>query len=365
MKTVGILAMILALFLSAPSAMGQAATRKLATVDALRRFPAYYHLQNILVRGEFVEAGSRMQFRADEQTVDLMLADGVHTTRGPVEIRAQLIDVGRLEPGDPRLKGYTGAARDADRWPRPGEELLLNVTGVTEAEMLSTVTVRALALEPWRYEGQIVTLDGQFRGRNLFGDLPGAPAKSKYDFVLRSGTGAVWVTGLRAKGRGFDLDVDARVDTGRWLEITGVVKRERSLVTIEATKIIATTPSTEVGPEEPTALPDPPAPVEVVFSSPSQDETDVATASVVRVQFSRGLNLPSIARGFAVSYVGGQVPVPLEFRTTYDFATRAVEIRFTQALAPVRTVKVEILDGLKGFDGAVVMPWSVTFTTGP
>lgn len=346
----------------APPAVAQTANRRLTTVETLERFPGYYHLQNILVRGEFLEAGARMQLRADEHTINIMLADGVRTTSGPVEVRALLIDVGRLEPGDPRLSGYP--ARNTERWPRPGEELLLNVTAVTSVEGPSAATVRGLALEPWRYEGQTVTLIGQFRGRNLFGDLPGAPAKSKYDFVLRSGDGTVWVTGLRPKGRGFDLDVDARVDTSRWLEVTGVVKRERSLVTIEATKLAAATARTEALPVEPVMPPTPPSPVEVVFSSPSQDETDVPTGTVVRIQFSRGLNPSTIADGFLASYMGGEPAAPLTFSTSYDVATRSVEIKFLQALSPFRTVKVETRGDLKGFDGASVSAWTLTFAAG-
>jgi hypothetical protein len=234
--------------------MAQTSTRRLTTIDALRRFSGYYHLQSVLVRGEFLEAGPGVQLRADERLIDVMLADGVRTTSGPVEVRAQLIDVGRLEPGVPRLSGSPGA-RDPERWPKPGEELLLKVTSVASAAAQTPVTVRGLALEPWLFEGQTITLIGQFRGRNLFGDMPSAPAKSKYDFVLRSGDGAVWVTGLRPRGRGFDLDVDARVDTGRWLEITGVVRRERSLVTLEAVTLTAATARTESVPEEPVVPP--------------------------------------------------------------------------------------------------------------
>ncbi len=355
--------MLATLLVAAPFTHAQTANRKLTTVDALRRFPGYYHLQIVLVRGEFVEGGARPQLRADERTIDVMLADGVRTTGGPVEVRAQLIDIGRLEPGDPRLTGYSGG-RDTERWPRPGEELLLNVTGVVSADPIPVVSTRALALEPWRYEGQTVTLVGQFRGRNLFGDLPGAPARSKFDFVLRSGDGAVWITGLRPKGRGFDLNVDARVDTGRWLEVTGVVKRERSLVTLEAAKLATATARTEVVSEEPAVPPPPPSPIEVVFSSPTQDETDVSTGAVVRIQFSRGLNPASVAGGFSVSYVGGQPAPPIEFRTSYDFATRAVEMRFTQALSPFRMVRIETRTDLKGFDGASVTPWTLTFGAG-
>ena len=120
------------------------------------------------------------------------------------------------------VAAYDGA-RDPERWPRPGEELVLSVTAVAEAQLATSPSVRALALQPWRFEGQKVTVVGQFRGRNLFGDLPSAPGKSRYDFVLRSADAAVWVTDLRPRGRGFDLSVDARVDTGRWLQVSGTV----------------------------------------------------------------------------------------------------------------------------------------------
>ena len=82
-------------------------------------------------------------------------------------------------------------------------------------------SVRSIAIEPWKCDGQTVTITGNFRGRNLFGDLPGAPGKSRYDFVLRGTEGALWVTDLRPRGQGFELDVNRRVDTDRWIEVTG------------------------------------------------------------------------------------------------------------------------------------------------
>ena len=101
----------------------------------------------------------------------------------------------------------------------------------------TTASIRAIALEPWKFDTQKVTVIGNFRGRNLFGDLPGAPGKSRYDFVLRGVEGAVWVTNLRPRGSGFELDVNRRVDTDRWIEVTGTIVRERGLVSIEATKL--------------------------------------------------------------------------------------------------------------------------------
>src|SRR5687768_18466014 len=110
--------------------------------------------------------------RSDEQEVRVLLNDARHVD-GPVEVRGQLIDAGRLEPGDPRLASY--GPRDEERWRRPGEELRLNATSVSPAQASTTPSLRALALEPWKFTGQTVTVVGQFRGRNLFGDLPDAP----------------------------------------------------------------------------------------------------------------------------------------------------------------------------------------------
>ena len=126
------------------------------------------------------------------------------------------------------------------------------MTSVAKAEPESMPTIRAIALEPWKFEGQSVSVTGQFGGRNLFGDVPAAPAKDKYDFVLRTTEGAVWVTGLRPKGKGFDLNVDARVDTSHWLQVSGVVKHERGLVLLEAkTMTPAQAPATRVVIEQP------------------------------------------------------------------------------------------------------------------
>ena len=53
------------------------------------------------------------------------------------------------------------------------------------------------------------------------------------------------------------------------------------------------------------------------------------------------------------SYVGAaaagapQAPA-IAISTTYNAADRIVEIRFAKPLAPYRTVKVELLDGIKG-----------------
>jgi hypothetical protein len=293
------------------SADAQSTVRRLTTIDALRQYPGYYHLQNVLLRGELAEAALRTTLRTDEHEIQVMLGEGVRGASGAIEVRGQLIDVGRLQQNDPRLSTYLDG-RELDQWPRPGEELFVRVDGILEAQTLAVASVRALSLEPWKFDGETVTVVGNFRGRNLFGDLPDAPRRSRYDFVLRGAEGAVWITGLRPRGRGFDLDVDRRIDTNRWVEVTGTVGRERGLVTIDATRIaLATEPEQPAIVAEDAAPPAPLLPLEVVFSSPTQEDIDVATTSTVRIQFSRGLNQASLAGNIRIGYLGITTERPL------------------------------------------------------
>ena len=352
----------------AGSAWPQTSARRLTTIDALKQYPGFYHLQNVLVRGEIDDATQKLQLKADEHVIRIVLDEGVATKKGLVEVRGVLIDVGKLEPGDPRV-GSFAEGRDADRWPRPGEELFVRVSAIAEVPpSATTATVRAIALEPWKFDAQKITVLGNFRGRNLFGDLPGAPGKSRYDFVIRGVEGAVWVTNLRPRGNGFELDINRRVDTDRWIEVTGTIVRDRGLVSIDATALkLAKAPQETEAPAESAAPPIQLDPVQVVFSSPTDGETDFLATGAIRIQFSKGLNESSLAGRLRVSYVGGK-PAPddtgLQFHATYDGANRAVVLKMAQPFEAFRTVKVEVLDGMKAFDGAPVTPWSLTFSVG-
>jgi hypothetical protein len=355
--------------LAAISADAQSGSRRFTTIDALHQFPGFYHLQNVQLRGEIEENGKHLVLRSDTNEIRVVLGDGVTTRKGAVEVRATLVDLGRLEPTDPRATGLA-EGRDADKWPRPGEELILRATSVVDAQPSPTASVRALTLEPWKFDGQTVTIVGNFRGRNLFGDLAGSPNKSKFDFVLRGAEGAIWITNLRPKGDKFDLDINRRVDSDKWLEITGKVVHDKGLVSIDATRLKLTkAPEAAAENDEPAAPPTPLEPVQVVFSSPTEGETDVSAAAPIRIQFSRGLNEKSFAGAIRVSYFGaaappGSAPPSLPFDISYDAASRSIQIKMKQPLESFRTVRVELMEGAKGYDGAPVAPWKVTFTIG-
>ena len=316
-----------------------------------------------MVRGEFVEHNTQLVLRADDQ--DLSLLNPSAAKRGAVEVRGEVLDVGKLERTDVRLGAYAERFKN-DEWPRPGTHLVLNVTDVTDAPVATVANVRALALEPWKFEGQTVTVTGNFRGRNLFGDVPAAPGVSRYDFVLSGVDGSLWVTNLRPRGRGFDLDVERRMDSSEWLQVTGVAGRYRGVATITATSLArAERPTVTAAPTETAAAPAPNPPVNVVFSSPTQDETDVSPTSNVRIQFSRGLREASLKDQIRISYVAdGGTASPLAFKTTYDAASRSLRLDFAAPLEPYRMVKVELLDAIRAFDNGTFAPWTLTFSVG-
>lgn len=362
------IALALAVLCVPANGTAQVGARRLTTIDGLRQFPSFFHLQNVLLRGEFAEADRRIVLKADEHELSVQLAEGVTTVTGSVDVRGQLIDVGRLEPGDPRA-GAAAEGRDPARWPKPGEEIFLRVTGVTAAPSATgNVSVRTLALEPWKFVGQTVTVVGNFRGRNLFGDLPDAPNKGRYDFVIKNTEGALWITGVRPRGRDFDLDIDRRLDTNRWVEVTGLVVHDRGLVRIEGTRIAAATPVVETPSladrAEPAA---PPPPLDVLFFAPTEGESDVSPRGSVRVQFSRGVREASLAGKVTASYTGAAADTPganLALKVTYDAVNRAIEIKFAQPLEPLRTVVVSLLDGIVAFDGGPLKPWRLSFSVG-
>jgi len=363
-QRLGVLTLVV-LVAIASAASGQGSQPRLTTLDGLRQFPSYFHLQTVIVRGTVSRTETRLSLRTETHEMRLLLAPGATAPDGPVEARGTFVDVGKLEANDPRLTGYERTATDT--WPRPGEELLLRVDRVSEVPARSALSIRTLALEPWKYEGQVVSLVGQFRGRNLFGDQPGTPKVGTFDFVLKNGDASVWVTGLRPKGKGFDLNIDARVDSRYWLEVTGTVKAAGGLVRIEATKLAeAKQPDMLTTEREvPVAAPIPSPPVEVVFSDPTTGERDVAPSTKLRVQFSRNIDQATLADQIRIAYdTETDLKVPA-WKARYDVGTRAVEITFARPLDADMPVKLELLGGILGFDKVPLIPWTLTFRTAP
>jgi hypothetical protein len=222
------------------------------------------------------------------------------------------------------------------------------------------VTLEDLVTRPQRHEGKTVTVIGQFRGSNLFGDLPSASRKRSSDWVLKEDVFAVWVSGKKAKGEGWTLDTDLKRDTGKWLRVTGRVRAEGPVVTIQATEVALSKPPSVEAPAAAQAQAPPPPPPRpkrppvVVFSLPLDGERDVAPDSVFQVQFSRDMDETSFKDHVVFRYAGRPQPGdnPLDAkRVSYDLGRKTLQVDPGDVLRPGRIVELLLLPGIVDIDG--------------
>ena len=111
------------------------------------------------------------------------------------------------------------------------------------------LAIEDLVGRPASLAKETVRVRGQFRGKNLFGDLaaPGAPADA---WVIKDGDSAVWVTGRRPKGDGWSLDPESRSDAIRWVEVVGKIETKQGVTFLKASKV-ALVPAPKPGDPDP------------------------------------------------------------------------------------------------------------------
>jgi hypothetical protein len=290
------------------------------------------------------------------------------------EVRGEFWDVGRLERTDPRFSNITFQpildAASSGQWPPRDQVFVILGAAAVDSPLPAEPSIRALALAPDQYVGKGVSVVGRFRGANLAADLPqGAGTKGRWDFVLQSADAAIWVSGIRPRGRGFDLDVNARQDTGRWLQVAGTLRRDGPLPWIEATSVNTATAPTDTPIEVAMPAPTPEIAPTVVFSTPTPGETDADRAGPIRIQFSRDMEPKSFKDHVRITYSGvppaGASATPPTAAVHYAEGNRALEIKLASPLDRYREVKVELLEGISSaVDNQPLAPYSLTFTTG-
>lgn len=345
-------------------------TRRATNIPALVAYPAYYHTRPVVVVGDLklLDSGE-MRLGTDSGSIRIVYEG--NAPEGAVEVRGEFWDLGRFNADDPRLAKFdlrrTFGIDPEGPWPRAGQVTALMANAIAATTPPANATIRSLVLFPERYIDQKVTVVGQFGGRNLLGDLPDAPGQSIYDFVVRSADAAIWVTSLRPRGKDFELSLDTRIDTGRWVELSGTLKQGRGLQWLVADQgsLKITQAPQETRETQVVRVPAAPPP-EVLFSAPTAGETDVAPGATVRIQFSRDMDQASFRGRIRVTY-GGAAPAssdPLAITTQYMPGNRVLEIRFANPLERFQTVKVELQDGVAGSDKQLLAPWTLTFETG-
>jgi hypothetical protein len=359
------LLLLLTVMTATLSAQTGTTTRRATNVAALLGHPDFFHLRPVVVVGELnlLKTGE-MRLTTDGSSVRLVPEGNIPD--GLAEVRGEFWDLGKFPAGDPRLQKYDlkrmFGVDPEGAWPKAGQVLALVATGAQPATTPSAPSIRNIVLYPSRYLDQKVTVTGQFAGRNLLGDLADAPGQSRYDFVLRSADAAIWVTNLRPKGKDFDLALDSRIDTGRWLEVSGTLQQGRGLQWLngEANSVKIAQPQKET-PEQAVIHVAPAPPPEVVFSAPLGGETDVAVTTSVRIQFSRDID-PSTFRGHIRVQTGDGRTI--EFTTQYLPGNRDLELKFAAPLDRFMAVVVELQEGILATDKQPLAPWTLKFQTG-
>jgi len=222
-------------------------------------------------------------------------------------------------------------------------------------------TLEDLVTKPERYDGKTVNVRGQFRGENLFGDLPSSSRDRSSDWVIKDDVFAVWVTGKKPKGSGWSLDASLKRDTGKWLQVMGRVRVRNRFVTVEAMDIVLSKPPQVSVAAEAKAEPTPPPPSRpkrppvVAFSLPLDGEREVSPDSVFLVQFSRDMDEPSLKDRVLFRYAGRPQPGDNALdavKISYDGGLRTLRVDPGDLLRPGRVVELVLLPGIVDIDGA-------------
>jgi Bacterial Ig-like domain len=238
-----------------------------------------------------------------------------------------------------------------------------------DASRVPSATLEQLSTNPARFEGRLIRVVGQFRGRNLFGDLPVTSQTNRSDWVVKDDVYAVWITGRRPKGDGFDLDATLKRDTGKWLEVVGRVDVRRGFAYLQAQRVSLTTPPT------PTARAEPPKPLVdrprvppmVIFTLPLDGENDVPGAVRFAVQFSKDMDEDSFKGHVVLRYSGRPQAGDRDLdgvAMRYDGGRRALIVDPGDILRPGRQVELLFLPGIQDLDGLALVPRRGTLPEG-
>lgn len=221
-------------------------------------------------------------------------------------------------------------------------------------------TLEALVSSPGKRDGQLVRVVGKFRGRNLYGDLPVKSQRSNSDWVIKDELWAVWVTGKKPKGSGWQLDSNAKRDTGRWIEVLGRPLTRDGITYLQARDVALTTAPTPTA--EASAAPPPPEPPRmppvVVFALPLDGDTEVAIDSRFVVQFSEDMEESSFQDRVLVRYAGPVRPGDRAFvgmKLSYDGGKRALTVDPGDVLRPGRLVELLLLPGIADIHGLTLV----------
>ena len=227
------------------------------------------------------------------------------------------------------------------------------------------VTLESLISTPGKRDGETVRVVGKFRGRNLYGDLPGASQEKGADWVIKDDMYAVWVTGKKPKGSGWELDATLKRDTGKWIEVVARPETRRGVTYLRAIKVSLTNPPNPLADAK--APPPPPErprlPPVIVFTLPLDGEAGVAPTSRFVVQFNKDMDQATFAGKVFLRYAGPRLPGDRAFdgvKLTYDDGRRALTVDPGDVLRPGRRIELVLLSGIADVEGLTLVPRSAS-----
>jgi hypothetical protein len=241
-----------------------------------------------------------------------------------------------------------------------------NFTGPPEKEPTGEIKAPEVSLEklvsnPGKRDGQMIRVVGKFRGRNLYGDLPVRTQRTTADWVIKDDLYAIWVTGKKPKGAGWELDSGLKRDTGKWVEVIGKPETVRGVTYVKAVRIQLTTPpSARADVKPPPPPPEKPRkPPVVVFALPLDGDGEVAQDSRFVVQFSKDMDETTFNGHVLLRYTGPVLPGDRAFdglKLTYDRGRRALTVDPGDLLRPRRQIELILLPGISDIDGMTLIP---------
>ena len=228
--------------LTAATVSAQPSPRRATNIAALQGVPAFFHLRPVVVMGKVSLADDGELRVTDEAGVAPHRLQGQRA--GRVERSARRILGSRPDErrrsATRRLSTSSGRFASTPRaaWPRPGQVTAIVASAIAEAQppdrhvdsRHSCSIRRATSIRRCRSpdSSPVAICWAISRTRRR---------KSRYDFVVRSADAAIWVTNLRPRGKDFELALDARIDTGRWVQLSGVLQQGRGLQWLDAHRL--------------------------------------------------------------------------------------------------------------------------------
>ena len=319
--------------------------------------PAGFEGQAVRVRGRFEAAAPNAPARlVDESGAAVFVTADAEVARlVAVESKGwpgQVIEVTGVVRRDPTSSApsprYAVSFWDFDASALPARPAI--------AADATSVKLPELIANPEAVKDRLVRVVGQFRGHNLYGDLPAPSFRHRLDWVLKDERAAVWVTGRAPRGRDFKLDPDTLDDARTWLEVVGRAVRRDGQVVVRAEKVgLVPAPAAARVKAVRLVAGSGVRPV-VVFSLPLDGDRVRSDARFV-IQFNKYMDDDSFAGHVLLRYA--DAPAAGGFATmtlAYDEGKRALVIDPGIALEPGRRIECLLLPGIVDADGLPLGP---------